>query len=133
MINKKMESANMNKRLANEQQKNDMKFVPNQGGNLAMGNNNNNYLNTNFNVNVNENKNFNSNSNTNSTSYGMGQNNNNLGSGLQFNKSNQLGTGGYERNRGLATQSMIVSNQPSSNYKYQSIFDKYDSLKKPTY
>lgn len=28
---------------------------------------------------------------------------------------------------------MIVSHDPSPGYKYQSIFDKYDSLKKPTY
>jgi hypothetical protein len=83
-----------------------MKFVSNQGSNL-MGNNNNNYLNTNTNLNFNENKNL----NTNSNNYGIGQNNNtNFTGGLQFNKSNQLGTGGYERNRGLATQSMIVSN-----------------------
>ena len=33
----------------------------------------------------------------------------------------------------MISQSMIVSNDTSSNYKYQSIFDKYDSLKKPTY
>ena len=106
MINKKMESANMNKRLASEQQKNDMKFGSNQANNFV-GNNNNNYLNTNTNF-INENKNFNINSNN----YGISQNNNtNFTGGLQFtNKSNQLGTGGYERNRGLATQSMIVSN-----------------------
>jgi len=28
---------------------------------------------------------------------------------------------------------MIVSNEPSTGFKYQSIFDKYDSMKKPTY
>ena len=38
-----------------------------------------------------------------------------------------------DRNKGLVTQSMIVSHEPSPGYKYQSIFDKYDSLKKPTY
>ncbi len=83
-----------------------MKFVSNQGNNFV-GNNNNNYLNTNTNF-INENKNL----NTNSNNYGISQNNNtNFTGGLQFtNKSNQLGTGGYERNRGLATQSMIVSN-----------------------
>ncbi len=38
-----------------------------------------------------------------------------------------------ERNKRLVTQSMIVSNEPSTGFKYQSIFDKYDSMKKPTY
>ena len=28
---------------------------------------------------------------------------------------------------------MFVSNEPSTGFKYQSIFDKYDSMKKPTY
>lgn len=78
-----------------------MKFNINQPSNLG---HNTNYLNVNNNFN---NNNFNNNI----------SNNNNLGinnqqsftGGLQFNKSNQLSTG-YERNRGLATQSMIVSN-----------------------
>lgn len=33
----------------------------------------------------------------------------------------------------MVAQSMIVSTEPSPGYKYQSIFDKYDSLKKPVY
>lgn len=49
----------------------------------------------------------------------------------QYQNSNHLGVG--NRNKGLATQSMIVSNEPTSGYKYESLFDKYDNLKKPTY
>ncbi len=33
----------------------------------------------------------------------------------------------------MVAQSMIVSTEPAPGYKYQSIFDKYDSLKKPTF
>lgn len=33
----------------------------------------------------------------------------------------------------MVAQSMIVSTEPAPGYKYQSIFDKYDSLKKPVY
>lgn len=39
-----------------------------------------------------------------------------------------------DRNKARATQSMIISNDTTSNgFKYQSIFDKYDSMKKPTF
>lgn len=33
----------------------------------------------------------------------------------------------------MIAQSMIVSTEPSPGYKYQSIFDKYESLQKPVY
>lgn len=56
----------------------------------------------------------------------------NYDNGLSFARNNnQLGVA--ERNKGMVTQSMIVSNEPSTGFKYQSIFDKYDSMKKPTF
>lgn len=101
-------------------------------------------LNTNTNNNNSVNINTNNNASNNSFSNNYGLNNgyqpsqqnqqaymNQPINGLTFSKSNQLPV--YERNKGLATQSMIVSNEPSQGFKSQSIFDKYESLKKPTF
>jgi hypothetical protein len=113
-----MESTNLNKKFNTEPERNDNKTSTNS----TTSSTNNNYLNP---------GNFSANSNF-SNSSPTSKDNNSLGSGMNFGKNNNLNVG-MERNKGLVTQSMIVSHDPSPGYKYQSIFDKYDSMKKPTY
>lgn len=112
-----MENTNLNKKFPTEPEKIEVKTNINSTSST-----NNNYLNP---GNFSANSNF---SNSSPTSK-----DNSLGTGLNFGKNNNNLNVGMERNKGLVTQSMIVSHEPSPGYKYQSIFDKYDSLKKPTY
>lgn len=99
-----METSNLNKKYQNDSQKNE-----------DFGQNKQNNQNSGYSYTV-------SGSTTSS-------NNNN---GLSFNS--QSGLSVPSRNKGGIAQSMIVSNEPLPGYKAQpSLFEKYESLKKPTY
>ena len=128
MINKKMESTNIRKYNQTANTDRNASTNPNTNPNTNLSNNTpNNGFSNNYGLNNNYQYNqLNQQNQQNQPSYL-----NQPTSGLTFSKGNQLPV--YQRNKGLATQSMIVSNQPSQGFKSQSIFDKYDSLKKPTF